>query len=79
MEGAGHWELGVMWALRVVVWGLGLLICNIPCGAPIYHLGDLGAKVLGKSKTVRHLGHQHQVTLLVARFLMCSKGKAFGL
>jgi hypothetical protein len=61
-----------MTSLGLIVWGMGLLICNIACGAPIHHLGDLGAKVQWKKKNriLRHLGHQHQVTLFIYRYLM---------
>ena len=49
------------------MWGVGVLMCNIVCGAPIYNQGDWVEKVKGekKDRTVRHLGHQHQVTMVL--------------
>ena len=57
-----------MWGVRVLMWGFWMLMCDIAYGAPIYHHVDWGAKVKWekKSRTLRHLGHQHQVIYLVA-------------
>ena len=59
-----------MWAVRVLMWGFWLLMCNIAFGAfgaPIYHYVDREAKVKWekKSSTLRHLGNKHQVIFLV--------------
>ena len=49
-----------------VMLALGLILCNIIGGFPIYNQGDWIEKVQGgkKDRTVRHLGHQHEVTII---------------